>query len=327
MNRLILPFFIATLCSGVSGLQGRIYTVDFDQGIQGPYVPGSYDFDGTYDPDDFYVSGGSYDTLERGSVVAAYNLIDQVGSDTIEFTMVVEAQRYTNWKRTKTDSGEAWIFDSNTPTGGGLGGNNDGDPDLAAPSINQGSLGGGWPNNSNESPDNILIVQENTNSGAIPDDNGRGGILTFRFEDLKVNGVLATSLPSVAVDSISFIDIQDQQNVNRQSTITFFDALGGSVLKYPDFGDVDPNVSDTNWEYNEDRSYNELEFSPVIDGINYFVFDHKDSAAIASVSFSLDDSTITLVPEPSQIAGLALISLGGIVFLRRRLRNRRSSDS
>ncbi len=94
---------------------------------------------------------------------------------------------------------QAWVYDTNPPVGE--------DPDLEAPFYDAAQRSSG--NFDPLRPGNALIIQENN---SIPDDNARGGIMTFDF------------FAPVDVYSLTLLDAS-RGNV----TISAFDA-GGSLI-------------------------------------------------------------------------------------------------
>lgn len=178
-------------------------------------------------------------------------------------------------------STELWLFDTNNPTLGGSG-SNDGDPDLLTPGFH--------PSNTKDLG-LVLVAQENTNSGKIPDDAQRGGIITVDFAQ------------PVFLHEMELLDLE----MANKSSVKGYDSDDNLVFNVNTFSVL------------ADNSYNQLLFN--YGSISKLVFDHKDSAALASLKFVID-SSITPVPEPSTIGVLAILSLGGLLFLRRRFRGR-----
>jgi len=207
--------------------------------------------------------------FQRGDV-----LTDQYTSKGVQFS----AEKYTN-KGLK--EAELWIFDTDQPTTGGSPGN-DGDPDLISP--------GYGPGNEGTNFDNVLVIQERTRDGSIPDDRVKGGIITVSFAS------------EVNLLSLGVLDIERA----GKTKITGYDANDNEVFVYDTFANIG------------DNSFNRVLFQE--QPISYFTFDHKGSFAITDIQF---DANITPIPEPATVAGLSFTGLLALLFVRRRIRSRK----
>lgn len=162
---------------------------------------------------------------------------------------------------------EAWVYDTNPPVGA--------DPDLEAPFYDaaQRARGNFDPLN----PGNALIIQENP--GSIPDDNARGGIMTFEFFD------------PVDVYNLTLLDAS-RGNV----TVSAFDA-GGAL--------IGTNKNLFNGDTNRAPNYYEvLELSYL--GVSTLKLNlHRVSGAV-------DNIKISAVPLPAAfwLFGSAILAFG-----------------
>lgn len=125
-----------------------------------------------------------------------------------------------------------WTFDSGNPMHGQTN-TNLGDPDLGTPNEAFGGPGvgheGGVLTLEDGSPNpylndvplgNLLIIQESTAAGRTPDDNGRGGVMRFEFDQ-----------PAL-VDTIRFVDVDE----GRAATVRVF-GVDGELLTGADSPD------------------------------------------------------------------------------------------
>ena len=107
-----------------------------------------------------------------------------------------------------TPGGAARLFDTSNPGTKAIG-----DPDLGSPNEACGGPGvgqGGHPDSDYpncEPLGNVLIIQEVNDHMDIPDDNNKGGVITFEFEEpaqvaeLKILDIDSDPTPSVTVSS------------------------------------------------------------------------------------------------------------------------------
>jgi hypothetical protein len=164
--------------------------------------------------------------------------------------------------------GEAWLFDTGSPTGG--------DGDLGAPFS---EIDGG----PTISPGNVLIVQENDDG--IPDDlAGSGGMLNFVFD-------VATTL-----FSIDFFDMEEDTTIQLFSD-SFVTQIGGDFLTDDsDTGNSTPN------------KYEHLVFNGAdgVSGVKSIRIDLEGSGAIDNITHRMSvPEPATLWLFGSAFAGFA----------------------
>jgi len=172
--------------------------------------------------------------------------------------------------------GGAMIFDSSNPTGG--------DTDLGTPNLLFAGPGVGGGGATNPDPlENILILTED-NDSSDPDDDARGGTITFDF------------VTDVAIFEVGILDIDNE----RGGTVTLYD--NGAVVQSIGMADLGNN------------SLQVLDFGGSIGDSLVIIF--PSSGAVTSFEFSKQ------IPEPAGLA-LCGLAVSGIL-LRRRRRARRS---
>jgi len=226
------------------------------------------DFENYFDLDSFQTK-----EFQRGDV-----LTDQYAALGVQFS----AEKYTSRGLREA---EIWIFDTDEPTTGG-GGGNDGDPDLRSP--------GYGPGNEGTDFDNVIVIQERTSPGSIPDDRVKGGVITVTFAS------------EVNLLSLGVLDIERA----GKTKITGYDANDNVVFVYDTFANIG------------DNSFNRAVFQE--QPISYFTFDHKGSFAITDIEF---DTSVTPIPEPATVAGLSVTGLLALLFVRRRVLSRKKKSS
>ncbi len=218
-----------------------------------------------------------FDNLTRGSVVSTIDVDGVTGT--------LQVIGGTN---------EAIVFDTGNP-----GTSADGDPDLGAPFYDiltgptPGPQGNPAPGGAATAldPKNVLIIGEPDDADRAddtnPDDNGRGGQIVIRFDDL------------VTFDGFDVFDDVSDFVVNAFVTGTQAPiwTTGPFSLAYN----------------NQYRSFTNLGYF----GIDMLVFDFKSaSGAIDNLQFVVDDE-INEVPVPASLP-LMLAGLGAMGFAARR---------
>lgn len=211
---------------------------------------------------------GGMEAFQRG---------DRVTNQYQPYGVSFSGQRYH--RNTLLDA-ELWIFDTANPVGGATR-PSDGDPDLATPGFH--------PSNTKDLGF-VMVVQQDTAPGSIPDDATKGGIITARFSE------------PVFIQSVEVLDLDRP----GRSMLAGLDANLQPVFTFTEF----PNIGD--------NSYNRIEFNE--GAISTLVFNHRDSAALASITF-------IPIPEPETFIGMAgLLGLMAVMGRRwqRSIRSRRA---
>lgn len=176
----------------------------------------------------------------------------------------------------------AIVFDSDNPTGG--------DWDLGAPFIQNGN------SSTQFFPGNILILQErndcNATSCAEPDDNARGGRMTFQFDT------------PVTLNSIDFFDIENHESgsgVNAYGMAMFATTNGSGMDSLIGMWTVPSTGGNNTW--------GTLDFGG-LSGVTRLEIVLLGSGAVDNLDY-------TVVPLPAA-AWLLGSALAGIAALRRR---------
>lgn len=162
----------------------------------------------------------------------------------------------------------AMIFDSGNPTGS--------DPDLGTPNQDFGGPGegsggrGGTIGQNDTALDNLLIISEDADS-SDPDDNARGGMLTFEFET------------PLEVESVGLVDIDGNE-------------IGGYVRT---FDENDTLLSNTMMAALGDNSVQELEIGTA--GVSRLEVEFIGSGAMSGLVLNdrqdvLNEATVTAQP-------------------------------
>lgn len=271
------PLFVLTMgAASLSSLSANLITIDFEE-----FVDGS----------------NNTQQLSRGE-----QLTDQYSD---QFGLNFSAT-------TGSNPAEVWIFDTFNPT---LGGNldspgngiaeNDGDFDLRTPGFDvannpsDGTTSFGPGNTTGLG--NVIVVQENTSPGAIPD-------------DVVGSSVFLNWDTPITLENILIMDIEGPENASRvvardSNGVTLFDQEIQKIAT--DSGQGLGNNSVVDIGFGELMGVSEL--NVIFTG----------SGAIGAVGFS----EVNVVPEPATNALLAVLSVGALVYLRKRRKGKAAAKS
>lgn len=172
--------------------------IQIDQ-VENGLVKVTIDFENIAD-----INGNNIEDLEPGQIIS-----DQWSNYGLDISAVNDRIN---------DTGTLMLFDSNcTLTGSDK--CSGGDIDLGTGDSNVGS--------GLVTDDNILIIQETNNRGVLrssPDDEAKGGTITFGFDVSKLKQTLAATVPNIDLDSVEvvwdeirFIDVDKNPTVEHVS--------------------------------------------------------------------------------------------------------------